>query len=85
MRVTVRVRPGSSKAWVGGAHDGALVVKVHEPAVDGRATEAALGALATALGVRRRDVSLVSGTTSRTKVVEVPDACADAVAVLLGA
>jgi uncharacterized protein YggU (UPF0235/DUF167 family) len=83
MRVAIWVRPGSSKAHVGGSHDGALVVRVHEPAVDGRATEAALGALAAALGVRRRDLTLVTGASSRTKVVAVPDACAAAVAALL--
>jgi uncharacterized protein YggU (UPF0235/DUF167 family) len=43
-------------------------------AVEGRATEAALAAVAEALGLRRREVTLVSGATSRTKVVEVPDA-----------
>lgn len=56
---------------MGGTHDGALVVRVAAPAVDGRATEAALAAVAEAFGVRRRQVSLVSGPTSRTKAVEV--------------
>jgi uncharacterized protein YggU (UPF0235/DUF167 family) len=56
---------------VGGEHDGALVVAVNARAVDGRATEAALSALAKALGVRRRDVSLVTGATNRTKVVDI--------------
>jgi uncharacterized protein (TIGR00251 family) len=71
VRVTVRVRPGASRTSVGGSHDGALVVRVSAPAVDGRATDAMLTAVADAFGVRRRDVRLVSGTTSRTKVVEV--------------
>jgi uncharacterized protein len=71
MRVTVRVRPGASRTSVGGSHDGALVVRVQAPAVDGRATDAALTAVADAFGVRRRCVSLVSGTTNRTKVVDV--------------
>ena len=59
---------------VGGEHGGALVVRVAAPAVDGRATEAALTAVAGALGVRRRQVTLVSGATSRTKVVDVDGA-----------
>jgi len=71
MRLTIRVRPGASRPKVSGEHDGALVVAVSARAVDGRATEAALTALAAALGVRRRDVRLVSGATSRTKVVEI--------------
>lgn len=71
MRVTVRVHPGAKRAAVGGEHDGALVVRVRERAVDGRATEAALTAVATALGVPRRAVTLVGGTTNRTKTLEV--------------
>ena len=59
---------------MGGGHDGALVVRVSAPAVDGRATAAALSALADAFGVRRRAVTLVTGATSRTKIVEVAGA-----------
>lgn len=83
MRVTLRVRPGASRTVVGGSYDGALVVKVPARAVEGQATEAVLRAVAAALDVRRREVELVSGATSRTKVVDVPDSCADAVAALL--
>ena len=71
MRITIRVRPGASRPSVGGEHDGALVVRVSAPAVDGRATEAALAAVAIAFGVRRGAVTLVTGRTSRTKVIEV--------------
>ena len=56
---------------MGGAYGDALVVRVSARAVDGAATEAALAAVAKALGVRRRDVRLVTGATSRDKVVEV--------------
>ena len=74
MRITIRVRPGSAREAVGGSHDGALVVRVSAPAVDGRATAAALAAIAAAFGVRPRAVRLVSGATSRTKVVDVDGA-----------
>jgi len=56
---------------VGGSYGDALVVKVVQRAVDGKATEVALRALADALGVRRRDVRLVSGPASRDKVAAV--------------
>ena len=71
LRISIRVRPGSSRAVVGGDHGGALVVRVCEQAVDGRATEAALRAVAAAFGVARRELRLVSGPTSREKVVAV--------------
>ena len=69
--MSIRVRPGSSRAAVGGDHGGALVVRVCEQAVDGKATEAALRALAAAFGVPRREIRLVSGPASRDKVVAV--------------
>jgi uncharacterized protein YggU (UPF0235/DUF167 family) len=47
---------------------------VTERAVDGQATAAALRAVAKAFGVRRSAVTLVSGTTSRTKIVDVAGA-----------
>lgn len=76
--MTIRVRPGAGRTAVGGSYDGALVVRVAARAVDGRATEAALRAVADALGVRRRELTLVTGATSRTKVVEIPDGAAAA-------
>jgi len=74
--VAIRVRPGASRAGVGGRHDGALVVRVTERAVDGRATAAALAAVAKALRLPKNRVTLVSGATSRTKRVEIPDTAA---------
>jgi uncharacterized protein len=77
MRVAIRVRPGAARTRVGGTYGdageegAALVVKVAARAVEGKATEAALAAVAAALGVRRREIRLVSGATSRDKVVEV--------------
>ncbi len=73
MRVEIRVRPGASRTRVGGVHADRLVVAVHARAVDGAATEAALAALADALGVRRRHVELVQGATSRDKLVAVDE------------
>jgi uncharacterized protein YggU (UPF0235/DUF167 family) len=74
VRITIWVRPGSARPGVGGEHDGALVVRVSERAVNGRATAAALAALAAAFGVRRHAVTLVAGASSRMKVVDVADA-----------
>lgn len=86
MRLEIRVRPGSSRAGVTGQHAGRLVVAVHERAVDGKATQAALDALARSLGVPARTVRLVRGATSRDKLVEIdtagPQADADLEAVV---
>jgi uncharacterized protein len=71
MRITIRVKPGSARPGVGGEHDGALIVRVSARAVDGKATEAALTAVADSFGIRRSAVRLVSGASSRTKVVDI--------------
>lgn len=71
------MRPGASRTRVGGSHGGRLVVAVSARAVDGAATDAALAAVADAFGVRRRDVTLVRGATSRDKVVEIISGGAD--------
>jgi hypothetical protein len=87
LRVAIRVRPGASRTRVGGAYGDSLVVAVSARAVDGAATDAALAAVAKALGLRRREVVLVTGTTSRDKVVEIsttePDAVRRRIAELL--
>ena len=77
MRVAIRVRPGASRTRVGGRYGERLVVAVTARAVDGAATQAALTAVADALGVRPRHVTLVTGATSRDKVVDVDDAVVD--------
>jgi uncharacterized protein (TIGR00251 family) len=84
VRITIRVRPGAARPGVGGEQGGALVVRVSAPAVDGRATQAALAAVAAAFGVRRDAVTLVTGKTSRTKVVEVTGGDPRVLADLLG-
>ena len=72
LRFPVRVRPGASRTAVGGRHGAdELVVAVGARAVDGAANRAVIEALATAFGVRRGDVEIVSGATSRTKTVTV--------------
>jgi len=79
VRIEIRVKPGSSRARVGGLHGDRLVVAVNARPVDGEATEAALAAVADAFGARRRDVSLVSGVKGRDKLVEIEPEPADCV------
>jgi uncharacterized protein len=59
---------------VGGEQAGALVVRVTKRAIGGEATEAALAAVAAAFGVARRDVTLVAGARSQSKIIDVTGA-----------
>jgi len=65
--VPVRAQPRARKAGVQGEQAGALKVAVSAPPEDGRANQALVEALATAFGVRRSQVELVSGPASRDK------------------
>jgi uncharacterized protein YggU (UPF0235/DUF167 family) len=78
-RLAIRVKPGAARARVGGSYGnaGALVVAVTERAVDGKATAAALAAVARALGLPRSAVTLLTGAASRDKVLELADPPAD--------
>lgn len=87
LTLTIRVRPGAPVTAVGGARGDALVVRVTARPVAGKATEAALRAVAEAFGVRRADVRLLTGPTSRDKVVSIegdPDSLAGTLATLRG-
>ena len=80
--IAIRVHPGASRAKVAGlppepGQNPVLGVWVHQRAVDGQANEAALAAVAEALGVRRSSVRLVVGARARIKIVEVGDPPAD--------
>ena len=60
-----------------------LVVRVKERAVDGQANDAVVAAVADAFGLARRDVRIVHGHSSRSKVLEVDAADATALTRLL--
>ena len=70
-RFAVQVQPRASRSGVTGLHGTALKVRLQAPPVDGAANEALVAFLAESLGVRSRDVRLVSGATARSKIVEV--------------
>jgi uncharacterized protein len=63
-------------------HGAALKVRLHAPPVDGAANDALIALLAERLGVPRRDVRIVQGATSRSKVVEIAGTTAEAVRAL---
>jgi uncharacterized protein YggU (UPF0235/DUF167 family) len=75
--VAIRVKPGAARPAVGGAYDGpfgvAVVIAVREPPVGGRATKAALRALAEAISVRPARLIIQAGMASRDKLIRVED------------
>ena len=84
VRFAVRVQPRASRSEIVGVHGDAMKIRLSAPPVDGAANEALVELIADALGVSRRAVRIVSGETSRSKVVEVEGVTAAAVLRLAG-
>lgn len=70
-RLRVRVSPGAAASRIVGRHGDGWKVRVSEAAERGRANDAVCRLLAETLGVRRADVTLLSGHGGRDKVVEL--------------
>jgi uncharacterized protein (TIGR00251 family) len=71
VRIEVQAKPRAKASRVAGVREGALVVQLAAPPVDGAANADLVDTLAEALSVPRRDVALVRGETARAKLVEV--------------
>ena len=67
----IRVQPRAKRNAVTKTADGSLKVYVTAPPEDGRANEAVVETIAEWLGVKRRQVEIIRGATSRNKVVRV--------------
>lgn len=71
VRLTVRVSPRASRDGVGPVRDdGALVVSVTSPPVEGEANARVVKVLAKWLGVTPKQVTIAHGERGRNKVVE---------------
>lgn len=65
----LKVQPGARRTEVQGVAEDRLRLRLAAPPVEGKANEALLRWLADRLGLRVRDLAIVSGETSRLKRV----------------
>ena len=63
--------PRASKSGIAGTRDGALLVRLNSPPVEGAANAELIQVISDALGVPKRSVSIVSGQRSRLKRIVV--------------
>ncbi len=82
-RIRVRLTPRSGRNEFVGWRDELLLVRVTARPVDGKANAALERLIAKALGVPKRDVSVVSGARGREKTVEIAGISQNEVAKLL--
>ena len=69
--LAVRLQPRSSRSGVRGLRDGALLLAVNSPPVEGRANEALVEWLSAQFGASRDGVLIIAGRQSRRKMVRV--------------
>ncbi|HKQ77487.1 MAG TPA: DUF167 domain-containing protein [Blastocatellia bacterium] len=67
----VRVQPRASKSGVVGELDGALKIRLAAPPVDGAANEELIRLLAKLFNAPRQRIEILSGQTSKNKIVRV--------------
>ena len=78
-RLRVRAQPRASHTELAGEHGDALRIRVAAPPADGAANDELTRFLAKRLRVAQSQVSVVSGSSSRDKVVQIDGLGPDAV------
>jgi len=76
VRLAVRLTPRASRGGIDGVTADAdgrplLAIRLNAPPVDGAANKALIAFLAEALGLRKADVTIRSGETSRVKMLHL--------------
>lgn len=71
-RVKFKVQPNASKTEFVGALGDALKVKLSSPPLDGKANAELVKYLSKSLGISKSSIKIVSGETSREKILELP-------------
>jgi uncharacterized protein (TIGR00251 family) len=69
--LNIRVIPRSPRTRVDGTRGDAILIRLAAPPVEGAANEALVAFLSEALGIPRRDITLLAGEKSRDKRVRI--------------
>ena len=72
--LAIRVIPGAKRNEIDGIlDDGTIRIRLTAPPVEGKANSALIDFLSKVLGVRRSDIEIIAGETSRNKLVTITD------------
>lgn len=69
--IKIKVEPRSSRSGVVGQYGDALKVKLAAPPVEGKANEELIKVLAKEFGISKKDIEIISGHSSKNKVVRL--------------
>jgi uncharacterized protein (TIGR00251 family) len=67
----VKVEPRSSKKGISGVMENMLKVKLTAPPVEGAANEQLIEVLSESFGIKKSDITIIKGQSSKRKVVEI--------------
>lgn len=71
MRINVKAKPNSREEKIEKIDENHYVISVKEPPIKGKANEAVKNALAVYFKTRSSAVKIISGYTSRNKIIEI--------------
>jgi uncharacterized protein len=71
VKVNVHVQPGARKNELLGFNEDVLRVKIAAPPVNGKANRELISFLSDALGIRKSDITIDKGETSKNKVIGI--------------
>jgi len=71
VELRVRVIPRAGRSGIAGTRDGALLIRLNAPPVEGAANSELIQVISDALGVPKRSISIVSGQRSRLKRIRI--------------
>ena len=69
--ITAKIVPGSSRTALAGTLNGMLKIKIASPAEKGKANQALIKFLASKLGLKNKDIEIISGQTNPVKQLKV--------------
>lgn len=73
MKLFIKAKPNSKRTRVEKISENTYLVEVKEPPVDGKANLAVIKAMAEFLKITPSRIKLISGQTSKQKILEIPD------------
>jgi uncharacterized protein (TIGR00251 family) len=73
----IRLQPRGGRDQVMGERDGAVLIRISAPPVDGKANAALIAFVAKTVGVPKGSVAIIRGETSRNKIIRVAGRAAD--------
>lgn len=71
--LVVKVKPNARASLLEQQDDGSYLAHIHAPPVDGKANKELIRLIAAHFGARKAQVSIKSGASSRSKLVQIAD------------